>query len=306
LGTFFGEAKKVPRLSGETDKDHSQHRRWPNVSAVASANPARNFSPLFNVGQTNSLDYAEVPDFRPLHYAFLVSEAVFDTALARIRQAGIDFYADFRQQRPGPIGHQHRAAVRPSFGLGVTIGYASELSPPRTESDTIVILIETERLTLRELTAADAPFILELLNEPSFIANIADKNVRTLDDAVHYIATGPAASYHQHGYGLYRVALKDGDTPIGICGLVKRDYLDVADVGYALLERHFGQGYGYESAAAVRDWARTTLGLPHLLGITSPDNVASIRLLEKLGLRFVKLIRTPGSNEDTSLFSSAP
>jgi catechol 2,3-dioxygenase-like lactoylglutathione lyase family enzyme len=103
LGTFFGEAKKVPRLSGETDKDHSQHRRWPNVSAVASANPARNFSPPFNVGRTNSLDYAEVPDFRPLHYAFLVSEAVFDTALARIRQAGIAFHADFRQQRPGEI-----------------------------------------------------------------------------------------------------------------------------------------------------------------------------------------------------------
>jgi len=166
-----------------------------------------------------------------------------------------------------------------------------------------VILIETERLTLRELTTADAPFILELLNEPSFIANIADKNVRTLDGAVHYIETGPGASYRQHGYGLYRVALKDGDTPIGICGLVKRDYLEHADVGYALLERYFAQGYGYESAVAVRDWARATLGMDQLLGITSPDNAASIRLLEKLGLRFEKMIRTPGSTEDTRLFS---
>ncbi|MCW3481855.1 GNAT family N-acetyltransferase [Neisseriaceae bacterium JH1-16] len=164
-------------------------------------------------------------------------------------------------------------------------------------------LIETDRLFLRELTAADAGFILELLNEPSFIQNIADKNVRSLDDAVRYIETGPGASYCQHGYGLYLVGLRESDTPIGICGLVKRDYLEHADVGYAFLERFWAQGYAYESAAAVRDWAHGTLDLNQLLGITSPDNAASIRLLEKLGLRFVKMIRTPGSTEDTRLFS---
>jgi RimJ/RimL family protein N-acetyltransferase len=167
-----------------------------------------------------------------------------------------------------------------------------------------VNLIETDRLFLRELNAADAAFILELVNEPAFIKNIADKKVRTLADAIHYIETGPGASYRQHGYGLYLVGLKESHTPIGICGLVKRDYLDDADIGYAFLERYWSQGYAYESAAAVMDYARGTLGLSRILGITSPDNQGSIRLLEKLGLRFVRMIKVPGQNEDTRFFSS--
>ena len=152
-------------------------------------------------------------------------------------------------------------------------------------------VLQTERLALRRLTADDAPFLLELLNDAAFLRFIGDRGVRTLDDARAYVERGPAASYAQHGFGLYRVARRDDDTPVGICGLLKRDALEHADLGYAFLPDHRSRGYALESAAAVIAHARRDLGLDRLLAITSPDNDASIRVLEKLGFRFERLTR---------------
>jgi RimJ/RimL family protein N-acetyltransferase len=174
-----------------------------------------------------------------------------------------------------------------------------------TEGVLSMRVIETERLSLRHLAAEDGTFILELVNEPAFIAYIGDKGVRTTEDAVQYILNGPVASYARFGFGLYAVELKDSGVPIGMCGLLKRDTLEDVDIGFAFLERFRSKGYGYESAAAVLDYGRTVLGIARIVAITAPENPASIRLLEKLGLRFEKMIHLPGYDGDTRLFVPA-
>lgn len=144
----------------------------------------------------------------------------------------------------------------------------------------------TDRLELREFDAGDAAFILRLLNEPSFLRHIGDRQVRTLDDARRYIETGPAASYARHGFGLYRVGLREAGTAIGMCGLLQRDTLPHPDLGFAFLPAYWSRGYARESAQAVLRDARVRLGLGRILAITSPDNDSSGRLLLRLGFRY--------------------
>jgi RimJ/RimL family protein N-acetyltransferase len=170
-----------------------------------------------------------------------------------------------------------------------------------------VRILETERLLLRRLTAGDAAFILELLNEPAFLENIGDRGARTLADARRYIAKGPVASYGKFGFGLYLVELKDSNAPIGICGLLKRESLDDVDIGFAFLQEFWSQGYARESAAAVMHYGWTTLRLQRIVAITKPTNQASMTLLEKLGLRFERIIALPDHGGENKLFSaSAP
>jgi len=147
-------------------------------------------------------------------------------------------------------------------------------------------LLETERLNLRELAFDDAPFILTLLNDPSFLRYINDKNVRNLEDARQYMLNGPMNSYARNGFGLYLVALKESQTPIGLCGLLKREELPDADIGFAFLPEFWGKGFAQEAAVAVMKDARERLGLTRLLAIVMPDNHASIKLLEKVGMKF--------------------
>lgn len=154
------------------------------------------------------------------------------------------------------------------------------------------MLLHTERLIIDEVSAADAPAVLELLNEPDFIRNIADRGVRTLEQAVAYIEQGPMASYKAYGHGLWRVRLKDGPM-IGLCGLIFRDYLGVPDVGYGFMARYFGQGYATEAAQAVLDYGFAELGMTRICGIVSPHNAASKRILQKIGLSYVKQDQTP-------------
>jgi RimJ/RimL family protein N-acetyltransferase len=146
-------------------------------------------------------------------------------------------------------------------------------------------VLETERLTLRRLTTDDAAFIFRLVNEPYWLRFIGEKGVKTLDDARNYILTGPMASYERFGFGIYLAELKGSGRPIGICGFVKRDTLEHPDIGFALLPEFWGQGYAYESAAAVMAFGKDVLGLDRILAVTNPDNYSSIRVLEKLGLR---------------------
>ena len=165
-----------------------------------------------------------------------------------------------------------------------------------------VKILETERLTLWQMRVQDAEFIFELVNEAAFIRNIGDKGVRTLEDARNYILNGPVASYVKFGFGLYLVELTETGEAIGICGLLKRDSLEDVDIGFAFLERFRKKGFAYEAAAAVMEYGRNALGLKRIVAITSADNEGSMRVLEKIGLRFEKIIRMPGSDEDTRLF----
>ncbi|WP_242310389.1 GNAT family N-acetyltransferase [Bacillus cereus group sp. BfR-BA-01331] len=163
-----------------------------------------------------------------------------------------------------------------------------------------MIVLETERLTLRWLDVKDAPFILELVNDPAWIQFIGDKGIKNLEDAKKYILNGPVDMYNKMGFGLYLVERKEDLTPIGMCGLIKRDSLEDVDIGFAFLEKFRSKGYGYESAAAVIEYGVQKLGLKRIVAITSIDNVASGTLLEKAGLRFEKIISDSG--EDLKLF----
>ena len=165
-------------------------------------------------------------------------------------------------------------------------------------------VIETNRLVLRRLSPDDAEFINELLNQPSFLRYIGDKEVRNSVDAVRYIQTGPLASYERFGFGLYLVELKETGVPIGICGLLKRESLPDVDIGFAFLPNFWSQGYAFESASAVMTYGRDVLGLRRIVAITSPDNDASIRLLEKIGLRFERLIKLSDDQSEVRLFTS--
>lgn len=153
-----------------------------------------------------------------------------------------------------------------------------------------MIVLETARLVLRRLTLNDAPFIQELVNDPSFLRYIGDRNVRSLQDARRYLLSGPIASYERFGFGLYLTFLKETGDAVGMCGLLKRDTLPDPDVGFALLPAYWRKGYASEAAAAVLDHGRIRLGFGRIVAITSPDNVASIALLEKLGLKFEAMI----------------
>ena len=152
-----------------------------------------------------------------------------------------------------------------------------------------MLVIESERLLLRPFTLDDAPFVLTLLNEPSFLHFIGDKQVRNLEDARQYILTGPIASYQQNNFGLLLVELRDAPTPIGMCGLLKREDLPDPDIGFAFLPDYWGRGFAFEAATAVMKDARKRLNLNQILAIVNPDNDASIKLLKRLGLRFDRM-----------------
>jgi len=165
-------------------------------------------------------------------------------------------------------------------------------------------ILETERLILRHLAPDDAPFILELLNDPGWLRYIGDRGVRTLQQAVDYIETVPMAMYANLGFGLYLTARRDTREPIGMCGLLKRDALDDVDIGFAFLQRYQGQGYGFEAASAVLEYARTALGLQRVVAIATRDNERSAGLLEKLGFRFERMVTFPGDGDELRLFAS--
>src|ERR1700752_370154 len=160
-----------------------------------------------------------------------------------------------------------------------------------------MLALETDRLLLRPVTPDDAPFALTLLNEPSFLRFIGDKKVRNLEDARQYLLTGPIASYKRNGFGLLLVELKDSNIPAGMCGLLKREELPDPDIGFAFVPDYWGRGFAFEAASAVLKDARERLKLNRILAIVSPDNDASIKLLERLGLNFQRI------KDDVKVFS---
>lgn len=163
-------------------------------------------------------------------------------------------------------------------------------------------ILQTDRLRLRKLSVDDAGFIFRLLNEPSFIQNIGDKGVRTLEDARGYILDGPMASYERFGFGLFLVEEKASGAPIGMCGLLKRDALNDVDLGYALLPEFCRKGYAAESAYGVLRFAAEKLGLNRVAAIVTPGNQSSIRVLEKLGFAFVGMIQLSPDAAELKLF----
>lgn len=166
------------------------------------------------------------------------------------------------------------------------------------------MILETQRLTLREAVRDDAAFILDLLNAPDFIQGIGDRGVRTLDHARGYIEARLLSSYRDHGFGMWVVTPKVEDRPVGLCGLVRREVLPHEDLGYAFLEDCWGRGYAQEAAGAVLTHARSVLGLTTVAAIVNPDNLASRRVLEKVGLAFIDERQLDGWDQPSAYYST--
>jgi RimJ/RimL family protein N-acetyltransferase len=163
-------------------------------------------------------------------------------------------------------------------------------------------VLETNRLSLRELDPSDAPFIIELLNSPDWIKFIGNKKVKTEEEAISYLQNGPLKSYSENGYGLCLVERKEDKKPLGMCGIIKRETLDHPDIGFAFLAEFYGKGYAFEIAGATLEYGREKLNINTVCAITVPENLRSILLLEKLGLRFQKTISLPGSEVILNLY----
>jgi [ribosomal protein S5]-alanine N-acetyltransferase len=162
---------------------------------------------------------------------------------------------------------------------------------------------QTERLILRPMTGQDADFILELLNDPSFIRYIGDRKIRTVDGAKAYITDGPVASYAKNGFGLYLVELKESGESMGMCGLIRRNTLQDVDIGYAFLPKFWSKGYAFEAAREMKRFAQEKLGLKRLVAVVDPENHPSIHLLEKLGMKFERMVRLSPDDIELKLFA---
>jgi RimJ/RimL family protein N-acetyltransferase len=165
-------------------------------------------------------------------------------------------------------------------------------------------IVETDRLILREFNSTDTLFIVELLNSPGWLQFIGDRNVKTEEAAKNYLLNGPIKSYKENGFGLCLVETKEGHIPIGMCGILKRDTLPNPDIGFAFLPEYNGMGYAFEMAKATLNHAINQLRLPLISAITIANNSRSIRLLEKIGLSYHKVIVFPGSEEELLLFDN--
>lgn len=166
------------------------------------------------------------------------------------------------------------------------------------------LILETERLLLRQFTTDDAKFITELVNTPGWIEFIGDRDIKTDEQAKKYLENGPLKSYELNGFGLYLVELKNEKAPIGMCGIIKRDYLENPDIGFAFLPAFTEKGFAFEMASETMIYAKNKLKLPTVFAITVSENKRSINLLKKLGMKFIKLFCSPGDNEELMLYSN--
>jgi len=165
-------------------------------------------------------------------------------------------------------------------------------------------ILETDRLRLREFNLGDTEFIIKLLNSPGWLQFIGNRNVETVQQAKNYLENGPMKSYSENGYGLSLVEKKDEKKAIGMCGIIKRENLDDPDIGFAFLPNFAGNGFAYEIADATMVYAKDELNISKIAAITVADNVKSIRLLEKIGLSFIKIFSFPDSKEELLLYSN--
>ena len=150
------------------------------------------------------------------------------------------------------------------------------------------IILATGRLILRELTLADADFILALYNTPAYLEFIGDKNIHSIEEARSHLKNDRINSYKTNGFGLWLVETKESNIPVGTCGLIKRAAFEDIDIGFAFLPKYFGKGYGFEAASATLNYAYKKLKLDKVIAYTNKDNKASIELLQKLGMKYEK------------------
>ncbi|WP_157972802.1 GNAT family N-acetyltransferase [Aureibaculum luteum] len=165
-------------------------------------------------------------------------------------------------------------------------------------------LLSTSRLELDFATKKDAAFLFELMNDPAYLKNIGDRNIKTITDAENFIADKYIKSYKDNGYGYYIIKLKENLKPIGICGIVNREEMSFFDIGYAVLPEHRNKGFAYEATKALYDFAQSTLKINEIAAITDPENHESIALIKKLGMKYKKKIQLPNDDIECHLYSN--
>ncbi len=165
-----------------------------------------------------------------------------------------------------------------------------------------LLQLETERLSLRRLTLEDAELMLSVWNDPTFVRYVGDRGIRTIEAACVALEEGALKLFSDYGYGPFRVALISDDIPVGVCGLFRRLGLEEPDIGFAILPEHWRKGLAYEAASAVVSHAKSDLHLARLTAIVSPENDASVALIEKLGLQFERMQRLPGDDDDVAIY----
>ena len=158
-------------------------------------------------------------------------------------------------------------------------------------------LFESERLRFREMTEDDGGFYLAMLSDRDFKTHIGDRGLVTEEQAITNMQERVFSSYDVHGFGMWLVSRKQDGEAIGMAGLVKRDFLKNVDLGYAFLPDGRGAGYATEAAAAVVDYARSRFGIKRLAAIVSPENGASIRVLERLGFKRAGRVKFPDDGD---------
>jgi len=161
---------------------------------------------------------------------------------------------------------------------------------------------ETERLYIRPTTEEDAEFIYELLNTPKWKQNIGDRNIDSVETARKYIQDRMLPQLRRLGFANNTVIRKSGGEKIGTCGLYDREGLEGVDIGFAFLPAYEKNGYAYEAASRLMQAAREDFGLTLIKGITTEENQASQRLLEKLGLSLKGTTHLPGDEEELLLY----
>ena len=142
-------------------------------------------------------------------------------------------------------------------------------------------------------TLNDGAFFLSLMTTSGWLRFIGDRGITTESQARQYVQNSLETTAHQPGVGLFVMRLKTDGTPVGICSLVKRESLAHVDIGFAMLVDQEGYGYATEGALATLDYAKNVLKHKTLMGITHPENIASQRILERLGMH-----RIPQDNPD--------
>ena len=164
-------------------------------------------------------------------------------------------------------------------------------------------ILETERLIIETASENDSEFFLELLNSPNWIEYIGDFGIKSIEEAQNYIQTRLIQSYQENGFGLYKMSLKN-KTPIGICGFVKREYLDSADIGFAILPKYETKGYTYEACSTLMEYGKIKLKFDPILSITTIGNIKSCRLLNKIGLYEIGTVSPNNDVNKLLLFSN--
>lgn len=161
---------------------------------------------------------------------------------------------------------------------------------------------ETERLILKPTSEEDAEFILALLNTPKWIQYIGDRNVKTVKSAKNYISKKMTPQLKRLGYANYTLIRKEDDQKIGTCGLYDREGLDEIDIGFAFLPDFEKKGYAFEASKRIRDAAFNEFNIETICAITTKDNTSSQKLLEKLGLKFIKTTKLPNDDEELLVY----